>query len=298
VAQSGLGFNPEMPLLETDEEALRQAKKPWNPIRMRGNVEARFLYATLPSGSLVPFGCLKLQPVVLPIEPAGGRYRLVDAGVALEQGHLGLREWLRTAQEHWERDAVRDEDKVLTIANPLARIDYQHGLTRQSSELPCKVLYGRSGTNISAAVISTVSLRHLAQSHPIPTAGFIVDSTNHYGEFEEEQEANFVATILNSGTLDALIKPMQTRGLWGERDIYQLAWQLNIPQFDPADVTHQRLAALGRQCHERVAAIAPELAARNLTTARARAAVRDHLRAELAEIDGLVRGLLRLPATP
>ena len=52
--QGPLGYDPERPPLETDPEATRQAKAPWQDLQMGGTVEAQFLYPTSPSGGLVP----------------------------------------------------------------------------------------------------------------------------------------------------------------------------------------------------------------------------------------------------
>jgi len=126
----------------------------------------------------------------------------------------------------------------------------------------------------------------------VSLAGFLVDSTNHYAEVSNAEEAHYLVSVLNSGTLNEIIKPMQTRGLWGERDIYQLVWKAPTPRFDANDPAHQRLAELGRACHERVGQVATEVGQRYRSPARRRAAVRDLLKAELAEIDGLARRAL------
>jgi hypothetical protein len=61
---------------------------------------------------------------------------------------------------------------------------------------------------------------------------------------------------------------------------------LPIPQFDPAQAEHRRLAELGKACSERVAAwLAAGGPGKTQSIGRLRAMVREMLKEELAEID-------------
>ena len=64
-------------------------------------MESQFLYATLLSTDLLPFGHLDHRLVVLPIEPEGDRYRLIDANEAHRRGFLSLERWLGWAEKEW-----------------------------------------------------------------------------------------------------------------------------------------------------------------------------------------------------
>jgi hypothetical protein len=91
---------------------------------------------------------------------------------------------------------------------------------------------------------------------------------------------------------------MQARGLWGPRDITKKVWELPIPQFNPGDKAHLRLAEIAEACTEKVKEMVPELKElfKGLrgphAIGRARAAVREALKDELAEIDAIVKGIL------
>lgn len=52
----------------------------------KDTVESRFLYATLLSTDLLPFGHLDYRLVVLPFELAGERFRLIDSKEASQLG--------------------------------------------------------------------------------------------------------------------------------------------------------------------------------------------------------------------
>ncbi len=58
--------------------------------------------------------------------------------------------------------------------------------------------------------------------------------------------------LLNSPVLDQLIKPMQSRGLFGLRDIHKKIWELPIPEFDPSNEKHLEPARLGEECTKKV----------------------------------------------
>ncbi|WP_185747696.1 hypothetical protein [Thermus amyloliquefaciens] len=123
---------------------------------------------------------------------------------------------------------------------------------------------------------------------------FITDTKVYYCELSSYDEASFLASILNAPTVDRMLKPMQSRGSWGPRDIHKKPLELPIPQFDAADPTHRRLAQLGKRCSEKVKAwLAGGGAGTVASIGRLRRMARDLLKEELAEIDALVEKILR-----
>jgi len=99
--------------------------------------------------------------------------------------------------------------------------------------------------------------------------------------------------VLNAPIIDQQLKPMQSRGQWGPRDIHKKVLELPIPQFDPGNADHQRLAELGKECSEKVADwLASGGPGKIRSIGRLRSMVRKMLAEELKEIDKLVRGIL------
>jgi hypothetical protein len=89
--------------------------------------------------------------------------------------------------------------------------------------------------------------------------------------------------------VDEAIKPHQTRGQWGARDITRRPFEVvSIPKFDPADDRHQKLAELSKQCHQKVTQLILE--GKNIGNLRGK--VRQTLSKELAEIDSVVKSIL------
>ena len=61
-----------------------------------------------------------------------------------------------------------------------------------------------------------------------------------------------------------------------------------VPKFNPKDEKHQRLAKLSEECHQKVT----QLAVKGKSIGFLGNRVRQHLSAEIDEIDKLVKGIL------
>jgi predicted component of type VI protein secretion system len=109
-------------------------------------------------------------------------------------------------------------------------------------------------------------------------------------ETNNELEAHYLCAILNSDVVNELIKPLQPKGSKGERHIVRRPFVLPIPNFDPNNPVHRRLAELSKACHEKASRIT--LTKRDVAARRKE--VRDALKAEMTEINKLVSQLLGL----
>jgi hypothetical protein len=103
-----------------------------------------------------------------------------------------------------------------------------------------------------------------------------------------------LAALLNSRYVNDAIKPFQSTGLLGERDVHKKVLELPIPTFDHASQDHCRLAELGELAAKEAAAIIKSQAfPAGSSLARQRACVRHGLKSLLREIDKLVQKILR-----
>jgi SAM-dependent methyltransferase len=289
VKASPLGFNPSLPPLETAERAKRQAKLAYKGLVMKGNVEARFLYATLLSTDLLPFGHLPFRLVVLPIEPKEMGYTLLTAEEAWKKGYLHLARWLEAAQGEWERRRGEKAERM----NVLEWLDYRHKLTAQNPQARYRVLYPTSATYMCACVVENRSIEFEIGGQSLEARGIIVSEVTYHFETDNEAEAHYLAAVLNAPVIDQKLKPMQARGQWGPRHIHKKVLELPIPQFDPQDAVHRRLAELGKECSEKVAAwLEAGGPGKIRNIGRLRSMVREMLAGELGEIDGLVREMI------
>ncbi len=159
-------------------------------------------------------------------------------------------------------------------------MDYQGKLTSQAIRAPYRVVYNAAGTDISAA--------------RVPTGGrfdrFVVDHKLYHTQCASAPEAEYLVAVLNSRTVNEVIKPFQSRGLMGERDIHKKVLEVPIPLFNAKDGLHTDLAAVSREA----ANIAAQVVSRGLPKqlAARRAAIRSAAAEPLKNIDALVSRLL------
>jgi hypothetical protein len=291
-----LGMDVSHPVVATDPRAEAEAKPPYKGVRFDAPIEADFLYATLLSTDLLPFGHLDFRPVVLPLLEDAQGYRILDRDQARTKAFFMLGEWLKRAQDIW---AEQRREKAKR-ANVLSWLNYRNKLTDQDPKAKYVVIYPKSATSLCAAIVrSKPKAFQVTPYHRVAPRGFVADYVTYYLETSDVEEARYLTAVLNSPAIDTLIKPMQARGLWGPRDITKKVWELPIPEFDQESKTHLRLAGIAEACAERVKEMVPDL--KNLfeqvrgphAIGRARTAVRQALKDDLAEIDSLVKDILK-----
>jgi len=247
---------------------------------MQGEVEAQYLYATMLGSQLLPFGFTRLSTVVLPVEESLTGVRVVKKETALGKGHWGLHRWVGSAESIW-----KERKKVGTREDIYQWLDYRRKLTSQNLRGYHTVLYSRAGTNLASCVVSEADVK----GTELDVAGFVADTDTYYYQSKNETEVHYLCSFLNAGYVDKAIKPFQTRGAWGERDIHRRPFEVvSIPKFNPEDEKHRKLAELSQVCHQRV----KKLKLEGKSIGNLRGKVRKALANELAEIDKLVNGIL------
>jgi len=275
-----LGFNPQKPFVKTDESI--GSKPPWNRARVEGNVEREFLFATILGEDLIPFGLLGVKPVVLPIVVGKGVISIIRGSKDAKRiGYDGLADYLARVERMWEQFG---KDKKLDLYE---WIDFRRKLTKQHPTASFKVLYTGSATYLtSAAVDQSRKFSVELDGSRFELKGFIAESKTYQYETNDINEANYLVAILNSKVVDDAIKPLQTRGLWGARDIHKRPLLLPIPKFKKTDPTHKRIAELGKIAHEKVQKEIPKLT-KYKSIGKARSEIRELLKDEIVEIDNL-----------
>ncbi|MGB9914657.1 MAG: N-6 DNA methylase [Candidatus Bathyarchaeales archaeon] len=284
-----LGVDVSRPLVKTSEDVLNRAKEPWIGIELRGNVEAEFIYATLLGGDIVSFGFSNLRPIVLPIEPTLTGYRVLDIRALRNRGFMHMADWLEKAQRFWEER--RTEKAETRFSRVIERLNYNNLLSAQNPRKRYIVLYNASGTNMASCVVDREQLPSfkILQTLVMPR-GFVIDHKSFHYETNDENEANFICSILNSNVLNESIKPLQPRGLFGEREIQRRPFMFSISKFDDKDPQHLELAQISKQCHERLKS---RQFARN-SAAGARSEARAIVAREIERIDEIIKELLGL----
>jgi len=280
--------NASSPAVITDPEADKEAKKPYKGIKLRGVVENDYVYATLLSKHLVPFGYEKLHMVALPAQLGDdGTLRILKTeGDFAEKGHFGSWDWFAKAAAQW--NALKKESTHLSFTDQL---NYRNKITMQNPS-GIKVFYNSSGTHISACVIDILHVD--MDVHKRRTKGFIADYKTYSCQVDSLEEAHYLCALLNAPSVDTAIKVYQTRGIYkGERDISRTPLEAcAIPQFDPTNADHCELARLSQEAHARIETL-KQMGLKG-DVYRIRAAARKEAQEEITAIDILARRVIGL----
>lgn len=262
----------------TSEESAKDSKPPYRDVRMQGNIEGRFLFSTAIARHVLPFVMLEPASIVLPLDEEHGAYHTLTTGELRRKGYREFAKWMEQAEEIWKRKRGAKTSHTL-----LEWLDYSSKLTAQSPAHRHLVLFNKSGTNVSATYVD----RRLCRSP------YLVDYTLYWCAVSEPLEANFLAAVLNAACLNKTIKPFQSTGLLGERDVTKKLLDTPIPVYDAHNPIHAKLSGLGSAAHGQAASLVHDQDfPSGSSLARQRAFVRNALTDRLAEIDELVKALL------
>jgi methylase of polypeptide subunit release factors len=295
-AHPKLGINPSAPYVETSEASEKSAKENYKGISLKGNIEKDFLYATLLSTDIVPFGYLDFRIVVLPLIQKNENYIIIKESEASNKGFTKLSEWLQNVQRIWEKKRSEKADKIDVVD----WINYRNKLTEQK-QAQYKILYPTSATYLCGCVVERRAIKIEIEGQEFELQDFIAESKEYYFETGRRTEAYYLCSILNSPIVDDLIKPMQSRGLFGPRDIHKKVWELPIPEFNSTNDDHKALAILGEECTKKVSNLLSKGTAAKTSAELISASIgnlRKMIKAELAdeikEIDGIVKRILKV----
>lgn len=248
-----MGFNKRKPHLKTSEASMIKAKEPYSEIGpLTGQVEQDFIYAILLGSDIVPFAHRDYRPAIVPAAPAGEEYRVLEEEEAKSGGYSGLASWLEQANEHWDSD----KKGVETVSS---RLNHWDRISTQNPKATYRVIYPKGGSNLMAAVSKVDEINKRSKEPDIELQNAIIDHKCFYYETEDESEAYYLSGILNSDTLNEKIKAFQTKGDFGARDIQKIPLEFPIPEYDPSDERHQRLAELAKAGEEKATEVLPEL---------------------------------------
>ena len=270
----------DAPFLATSDEAWKDSKPNWR-VRLSGQVEKEILFGTVLAKDLIPFVVRKLSLVILPLkETSHHDLKMLNSTALLDEGHEHAHDWFRKAEKLWDE---RRKDASMTLQGTL---DFNGKLTAQSLRAKFIVLYNKSGTNLSAAMLSP---RETKKIGALPIRGFIVDNVCYRYYAASEEEAAYLVGILNTTVVNEAIKPYQPEGLLGERDIHRRPFEAcAIPLFDAKNKLHQRIAEAAGSAREELLPVVPKM---QTPVATARADARRLVANHLHKLDELVRQL-------
>jgi hypothetical protein len=262
---------------QTDAEQAESAKPHYNEIVIDGRVEGRFIFSSALSKHLLPFALLAPATIVVPVVDKNGELSVLTSEGLHDRGFREFGKWMRQVEETWtaKRDKKADKQTVYE------RLDYQKELTEQNLNDRHLVLYSTSGTNISAAYVDRTLL-------PLR---FLIDHKTYWGTFHTADEAHYLVAILNCEAVNEIIKPFQSLGLMGERDIHKKVLDVTFPPFDKDKPKHSDLVRLARAAATEAYRVV-RLPAFPNHLPRQRAYVRQAVEDTMKEIDAVVKTLI------
>jgi Eco57I restriction-modification methylase len=276
----GQAVNVKTPLLQTPWSITSSAKKPWK-MRLKGKVENGFLFGTALSEDLLPFVLRQLRLVVLPVLKKGSRVVMLNSEEVLAEGAPYASEWVKRAEAIWEKRKKEGQPSVFDYLN------YDQKLTKQNIGQSFVVLYNKSGTNLAAAYVTPDEVKRIGK---LPIQGFVADHVTYRFYADSKEHALYLVGVLNSSVVNETIKPYQSQGLQGERDIHRRPFEVcPIPRFDLRNDLHIRIGKVALSARDKMMKWRSQIGGK---TAQARQAARKIIAPELAEIDALVGKLL------
>lgn len=281
------GLKNRLLMFKSSPAALKEAKKPWK-MTLRGTASTRFLFRTALANNILPFALNGTRLVLLPLQIEKGQAVLLTPDAIERRGESETAQWFRVAERYWEQE--RTERNANT--SMIEYLDWTSKLSTQHSNIKYLVLYCATGTNACAAVFTRQAANDLH---------FIADHKTYILSSNNRTEANYLCAYLNAQAVNKAIKPFQTQGQQGERDIHKRILDVPLPLFDADNPDHLRLAELGAQAAAKAEVF---VAGRELgedggtlpphQLGRLRGEIRDHLGKELQAIDATLRRIWKM----
>jgi len=266
--------------IETDQEQAKEAKRPYKEILLNGKIEGRFLGYTILAKHILPFFTLNPSQVVLPVNILeDGFFSIRKAKDLKKAGFRYASKWFTQTEKYWDE---KREEKA-KIQNVYQWLDYRKKLTAQSSRKKHLILYNAAGTHVAASYFKPNSL----------DSWTVVDAKAYWYSCISDTEAYYLLAILNSSIPNEMIKPFQSLGLMGQRDIHKKILSFPFPLFDKGDDKHIEIAEKGREAYEK-AKIVVDSIPKYRSVGKVRSIMREELSKEIKQIDKKVLKLLKL----
>src|SRR5208282_5510917 len=274
-------LNQNAPFLRTAKSAKATAKETWE-VEVEGSVEKDFLFGTVLAEDVLPFAVRKLRLVVLPVAMKGSKLLMLSYLDTLAEGAPFASDWVKRSETIWDK---RRKDKQQSV---LDRLDYNSLLSEQNIKAEFIVLYNKSGTNLVAAYLTASECK---KTNRLTVRGFVADHVTYRYYADTEDHALYLVGVLNSTIVNEAIKPYQSQGLMGERDIHRRPFEVcSIPLFDPQDTLHQKIVQVARDAREKMLKWKSGIEG---NAAQAREAARQIVHPEISQLDDLVSELLK-----
>ncbi|MFX0039024.1 MAG: Eco57I restriction-modification methylase domain-containing protein [Candidatus Heimdallarchaeota archaeon] len=209
-------------IISSDSDILSRSKKQWKFPFKNKEIEDQFQFKTFLNMNMLPFHIKYKKNVFLPIN---------------EQYDFDLdflKEYPKALKFYQEMDAIYQKNKKKTskINTLFANLNYWNKLKKQFQNKSFIVVYNASGSNLKSAVINNQK------------QNLIIGSENYYYSTDSQNEAFYLAAVLNAPILTKYIKLVKS-----SRHIHKRVFNFPIPHYDEKNMIHKELAKKGKKYH-------------------------------------------------
>jgi len=227
---SRLGIRRDAPRVRGRAGALDNA--PWTTVDPpSGPIEAQFLRQVILGETIAPYRLLQPVMGVIPMVDA----TVLNSTSATASGFRHLAAWLRDAESKWNKLSNKKSDGSPRMTL-LSQLDHMRKLSTQAGTPSIRVLYTKSGTRLSAAIL-------IAEDA-------LIDHKAYWSRAHSIREARYLIAIINSTAVLSKVVDLQPHGQRDKRDFDNLVWTLPIPEYDEADQVHRDLADLAERAEQ------------------------------------------------
>ncbi|MDL2219687.1 SAM-dependent methyltransferase [Ruminococcaceae bacterium OttesenSCG-928-O06] len=185
------------------------------------NVDDQFIYDCYLSNHILPFLTCSAAKALLPMEKENGRWKVVD-----ESGLVSYGAGAATAFQSVFRTSGESANEYFNRINYRNKLNPQIFDTIDNSKY--LVMVGAGGGYTCASFVP------FAQFDKAKT---IIDQTIYWHIADSEEEALYIAGMLNSVALDTLVADFQPEGAMGRRHVHKLPYAIT-PPFDAENPAH------------------------------------------------------------
>ncbi len=207
--------------ISSNLEGRSRAKVSWKFYFQNREIESKFRFKTFLNKDLIPFFLKHKKNIFLPVNEQ------FDLDLDLLKRNPKALSFYEEVNEYYQ--SHKKETSNINLYN--ANLNYWNKLKKHVINKEFLVVYNASGSNLKAAVLNNKNQR------------IIIGSENYYYSTDSENEAHYLAALLNSPNLSKDIKLIKS-----SRHIHKKPFLFPIPLYDENNEIHKKLVKKGIKC--------------------------------------------------
>lgn len=260
--------------IKTNVAKTKEAKEPYKSVHLEGRANQEFIFKSLIAENVLPFSIIDPFYVHLPVVEDNGVWRYISPSEMKQKGFIDSSNWFGEVEKYYNKLTPTNRKETF-----FEWVNYNNKLLAQNPKSKYWVVYNTSGKNVCASVLENKWLVWIDSKlyWHVPAKG--------------KDEAYYLAGVLNSGSLNEIIKPFQSVGLLGQRDIHKKILEVGIPRFDQKNELHKNIAQIAIELTNCSNKFASTLTDKN--TGKKRSKVREEFSSEFKKLDNTVINLFK-----